>query len=504
MKTIPAVLVATPAESLYAAQPKVYPREIDGRFARLRLSAVFVLLGVFYLFPWLRWNGAQAVLFDLPARKFHVFGMTFWPQDFFWLTWLLIIAGLSLFFFTAVAGRLWCGYACPQTVWTEVFLWIERACEGRRNQRIRLDAGPWTREKLLRKGAKQTLWVLFSLWTGFTFVGFFTPITVLGVEAANLSFSGWEAFWIVFYGFATYGNAGYLREQVCKYMCPYARFQSAMFDHDTLIISYDAARGEPRGPRRKGTRVLSRVSKPSAAAPIGADGGPGSHPSPPADARAGATADPGATVHSLEAGDCIDCDACVQVCPTGIDIRDGLQIECIACAACVDACDAVMDKMDYPRGLIRYTTENVLSGKPRRVLRLRTLIYGGLLTFLLSAFAWGITHRNPLIVEILRDRNALYRETSNGEIENSYTLKIVNKTDRPMQLHLVLDDDHALHIVGDGRIAVGAGQVVNPSLTLHAERAALRGKHHVEVHVRSDDGSVDAEYKTEFFAPEQP
>ena len=502
MKTIPSVLVAATADKLYAAQPKVYPREIDGRFARLRIAAVLALLGIFYVFPWLQWDGHQAVLFDLPARKFHVFGLTFWPQDFFWLTWLLIIAGLSLFFFTALAGRLWCGYACPQTVWTETFLWIERLCEGRRNQRIKLDAGPWTREKLLRKGAKQALWIGFSLWTGFTFVGFFTPIADLGREIVNVSLSGWELFWIVFYAFATYGNAGFLREQVCKYMCPYARFQSAMFDRDTLIISYDAQRGEPRGPRRKGTRVLSRVSKPAVSAPIG-DAGPNPHPLPSPDARGGVGVDLRSTSSSIEAGDCVDCDACVQVCPTGIDIRDGLQIECIACAACIDACDAVMDKMQYPRGLIRYTTESMLAGKQRHVLRPRTLVYGGLLALLIGAFVWGIAHRMPLIVELLRDRYALYRETGDGEIENSYAMKIVNKSGQPLHLHVALEDDeHGLHIVGRTELDVAAGQVANMPLTLHATRAALHGKHHVELLVRSDDGAVRAESKSEFFAPE--
>jgi polyferredoxin len=487
-KPIPSVLLEATADKLYAAQPKVYPREIDGRFARLRLGAVFGLLGIFYVFPWLRWDGHQAVLFDLPARKFHVFALTFWPQDFFWLAWLLIIAGLSLFFFTALAGRLWCGYACPQTVWTEVFLWIERAVEGRRNQRIKLDGGPWTREKILRKSTKQALWIIFSLWTGFTFVGFFTPILELGREAALASFSGWEAFWIVFYAFATYGNAGFLREQVCKYMCPYARFQSAMFDRDTLIISYDTARGEQRGARKRTvasvlTRIAERATTPAitalAVTPIGA-------------ARRPAIA---------ALGDCVDCDACVQVCPTGIDIRDGLQIECIACASCIDACDAVMDKMQYPRGLIRYTTENMLAGKPRHVLRIRTLVYGGLLLALLGTFLWGVTHRTPVIVEILRDRYALYRETSNGGIENSYALKLVNKTDRAMRLHIALENDHALHIVGKTDIDVAASQVANVPLTLHAESGAFHGKHDVELRVRSDDDAVDGEYETEFFAP---
>jgi len=456
------VLPAT-GDSLYAAQAKVYPREIDGRFARLRLAAVFVLLGLFYLVPWLQWDGHQAVLFDLPARKFYVLGMVFWPQDFFWLTCLLIIAGVSLFFFTAVAGRLWCGYACPQTVWTEVFLWLERLCEGRRNQRIKLDAAPWTREKILRKSAKQFLWITFALWTGFTFVGFFTPILDLAREARTASFGGWEAFWIGFYGLATYGNAGYLREQVCKYMCPYARFQSAMFDHDTLVISYDAARGEPRGARKR-------------------------------------SADP----KTLGLGDCIECEACVQVCPTGIDIRHGLQIECIACAGCIDACDAVMDKMGYARGLIRYTTENVLRGGRRHIVRTRTIIYAVLLGALLTAFTWGITHRAPLIVELLHDRNALYRQTTDGGIENSYTLKLVNKTAAAQRLHLQIEDHPELHITGHSDVVLAAGEVANIPLTLHAEQTPHEHHEHIELVASNDDGSVRVEQRGEFFGPESP
>jgi len=457
------ITVVDASSKLYAAQPKVYPREIDGRFQRLRTMAVFALLGIFYLFPWLRWDGRQAVLFDLPARKFYVFGLTFWPQDFFWLAWLLIIAGVALFFFTAVAGRLWCGYACPQTVWTEVFLWIERAIEGRRNARMKLDAGVWTREKLLRKSAKHVVWLALSIWTGFTFVGFFTPIHALGHEAFALSFGAWEWFWIVFYGFATYGNAGFLREQVCKYMCPYARFQSAMFDKDTLIVSYDAARGEPRGARKR-------------------------------------SADP----RALNLGDCIDCDACVQVCPTGIDIRHGLQIECIACAACIDACDDVMDKMKYPRGLIRYTTESMLAGRPRRVFRLRTALYATLLTALLITFAWGVTHRSDLIVEVLRDRNALFREASSDNIENSYTIKLVNKTDRAQHLHLSLGESSYAQIAGKTDFDVAPGGVGSYPLTLRAPRQLSGGMRSIRIDVDNDDNTIHAAQTARFYAPEKP
>jgi len=371
--------------TLYAKRQKVYPREVHGLFASLRLAGVALLMGIYYFLPWVQWKGQQAVLLDLPARKFHFFELTFWPQDFIYLTSLLIIAALSLFFFTALAGRLWCGYACPQTVWTEVFLWIERRIEGDRPKQMKLDKAPWSARKVWIKGLKHFAWIALSLWTGYTFVGYFTPIRELGASVLTFQTGPWETFWLLFYGFATYGNAGWLREQVCIYMCPYARFQSAMFDRDTMIISYDPYRGEPRGPRKK-------------------------------------TADRKA----LNLGDCVDCTICVQVCPTGIDIRDGLQYECIGCAACIDACDDVMEKMGYPKGLIRYTTENALEGKKAHVLRPRVIIYGLVLLALLSAVGYGIAIRVPLELDVIRDRNTLYRETTEGLIENVYTLKLLN------------------------------------------------------------------------------
>ncbi len=375
------------ADAFYASRPKAYPREVDGRFQRLRKLSVLALLGLFYGVPWLSWDGRQAVLFDLPARQFHVLGLLFLPQDFFFLTLLLICAALTLFFFTAMAGRLWCGYACPQTVWTEVFLWMERWVEGDRARRMKLDKSPWTAEKALRKTAKHALWIVFSLFTGFTFVSFFTPRTELWQELLNLNLGGWELFWGLFYGFATYGNAGFLRENVCIYMCPYARFQSAMFDRDTLIITYDQARGEPRGGRPRGVDPRERGL-----------------------------------------GDCVDCTLCVQVCPTGIDIRDGLQYECIGCAACIDACDSVMDRVGYPRGLIRYTTEAAVEGGRTHVLRPRIVIYGLLLTALLVGLGTAVALRTPLNVDLIADRGRLYRETGDEQIENVYTLKVVNKS----------------------------------------------------------------------------
>ncbi|KAA9132574.1 cytochrome c oxidase accessory protein CcoG [Marinihelvus fidelis] len=438
-------------ETLYRKEPKVYPRHVKGTYARLRKVAVFVLLGLYYLLPWLNWNGHQSVLFDLPARHFYIFGLTFFPQDFIYLALLLIAAGLTLFFFTALAGRLWCGYACPQTVWTETFMWIEQWTEGDRNKRMKLDKGPWNSEKILRKGGKQALWVTFALWTGFTFVGFFTPIRELGQSVLALSLGPWETFWILFYSFATYGNAGLLREQVCKYMCPYARFQGAMFDRDTLIISYDEARGEPRGGRRKGD-------------------------------------DPAA----LGLGDCIGCTLCVQVCPTGIDIRDGLQVECIACAACVDVCDQVMDKMGYEPGLIRYTTENALEKQPTRVLRPRIIIYGTLLFALLAGIGISLTQRTLLRAELINDRNQLYRELADGQVENIYTLKLVNVDHRDHAYVVSVPAHEGVQVEVAPTPVLGAEQVGEYTLTLRAPAGFGRGAQDIEIRFQAeDDAAID-------------
>ena len=457
-KPIPSVLSDDGA--MYVSERKIYPRDVDGRFQRLRTLAVFVLLGMYYVFPWLQWDGRQAVLFDLAARKFYILGLAFWPQDFIFLALGLVMAGLSLFFFTTLAGRLWCGYACPQTVWTEVFLWMERWTEGDRNQRQKLDAAPWSANKLRRKGAKHLLWAVFALWTGFTFVGFFTPMRALAQDLHPFAWSGWEVFWVLFYALATWGNAGVLREQVCKYMCPYARFQSAMFDRDTLIISYDEKRGEPRGARRKGS-------------------------------------------HPEGQGDCIDCTICVQVCPTGIDIRNGLQYECIACGACVDACDEVMDKVGSPRGLIRYATQNSLEGKPARLLRPRVLIYGGLLVLLLGGTVAGIALRRPLIVDVIRDRQ-LYREVAGGAIENAYTLRVVNKDGRAHRFELSLSSDAPLQLLAPAMVPAAAEEVLTVPVTVRATRAAVHGGVDVRFVVRDRDTGLVVAEDARFFGPATP
>ena len=405
---------------LFAKREKIYPREVHGIFAALRVSAVIGLLGLYYALPWLDWGDRQSVLFDLPARKFYVFGLTFWPQDFVYLTFLLILAALSLFFFTALAGRLWCGYACPQTVWTETFLWIERMVEGGRREQMKLDKTPMNLRKLRIKTTKHFIWVVFSLYTGFTFVAYFTPAQELVQNIALLELGPWESFWLFFYGFATYGNAGWMREQVCTYMCPYARCQSAMFDDDTLIVSYDPNRGEPRGPRK-----------------------------------------PGIDHRRENLGDCVNCTLCVQVCPTGIDIRDGLQYQCIGCSACIDACNDVMKKMHYPSGLIRYTTQNSLYGKKSRILRPRILVYAAILLCLLSIFCVSIFTRVPLALDVIRDRNQLYRETR-GLIENVYTLKIINMDKTSHEYALTVHGLEGLQLESESpTIEVKAGEVMD-------------------------------------------
>ncbi|OYV01125.1 MAG: cytochrome c oxidase accessory protein CcoG [Burkholderiales bacterium PBB5] len=384
--------------SLYQKQKKIYPRAVSGLFARWRWALVWFTQLLFYGIPWLPWNGRQLVLFDLAARRFYIGPLVLYPQDFIFLTALLIIAAYGLFLFTAVAGRLWCGFACPQTVYTEIFMWIERQIEGDRAARMRLDGGAWTAARLGRKAAKHTAWIAVGLWTGFSFVGYFTPIRTLGAEVLALGLGPWETFWVLFYGFATYGNAGFMREQVCKYMCPYARFQSAMLDKDTLIISYDAERGEPRGSRSK-------------------------------------KADPKA----LGLGSCVDCNLCVQVCPTGIDIRKGLQYECIGCAACVDVCDGVMDKMGYAPGLVRYDTQNGLAQhltrgqRLARIFRPRVIVYTSILVVVVVALFVSLDMRHPFRVDVVRDRASLARLVDDGQVENVYRLQIMNATEQPQQ-----------------------------------------------------------------------
>lgn len=382
----------TVTQEMYAKRRHIYVREIKGVFQKLRRSANWVLMLAFFLLPWINIGDRPLILFDLPNREFHIFSATFYPQEFILLSWLLIICAFGLFFITVFAGRVWCGYTCPQSVWTFLFIWLEHRIEGSRNRRIKLDSQPMNAEKAWRKGAKHAAWLLIALATGVTFVGYFTPIRELVAELPTLEAHGWSYFWVGFFLVFTYLNAGWLREQVCIYMCPYARFQSVMFDRDTLIVSYDESRGEPRGRRKKSLSHLE--------------------------------------AREAGYGDCIDCELCVQVCPTGIDIRDGLQYECITCAACIDACDSVMDKMGYPRGLVRYTTENALEGKKSHIMRPRLLGYFAALVLMMGAFAWAINDRMPLNFDAERERTQLYQVTRDGQISNVFSLTIRNLDDQ--------------------------------------------------------------------------
>jgi cytochrome c oxidase accessory protein FixG len=439
--------------SLYQSPKKIYAKSVTGRFAKLRVFMVFFTQAIFYGLAWMPWNGRQAVLFDLGARKFYIFDWVFWPQDVLYLTFILIVSAYLLFFVTAIAGRVFCGYACPQTVYTEIFMWIEKKFEGDRAARMKLDQAPMSANKLWRKGGKHFFWVLIALWTGFTFVGYFTPIRVLSREVLTLSTGPWETFWMLFYGFATWGFAGFMREQVCKYMCPYARFQSVMFDRDTLIVTYDKERGEPRGGRKK-------------------------------------TADAAA----LNLGACVDCSLCVQVCPTGIDIRNGLQYECIGCSACIDVCDTVMDKMSYPRGLVRYSTENALeqhwdgAAVRKHLVRPRIIIYFVVLLVLVGGLLASLALRNPLKVDVIRDRRVLAREVEGRYIENIYKLNVMNTAERSQRFVVTAEGLPDIKVERGNEIVADPASMAASVLAVRIPiDTAKPGSHTIHLKVQSVD-----------------
>lgn len=438
-------------QTLYEVRKKIYPRAVTGWFARWRWGMVWFTQILYYGAPWLVWNDRQAVLFDLAARKFYIFGLVFWPQDFVYLTFLLVISALSLFLFTAVAGRLFCGYACPQTVYTEIFLWIEKQVEGDRNRRIRLDRQSVGERKFVLKAIKHGLWAAVALWTGVSFVGYFTPMRNLLAAIGTLSVGPWETFWILFYGFATYGNAGWMREQVCKYLCPYARFQSSMFDRDTMVITYDPGRGEPRGPRPRSTD--------STAAGM---------------------------------GDCVQCGICVQVCPTGIDIREGLQYECIGCAACIDGCNKVMEKWGYRPGLIRYSTTNAMAGSwgrrqmLRRTFRPRVLVYTTTLWAIIVAVGISLYLRVPLKVDVIRDRASLSREVDGRSTENIYRLQVMNTEELAHRYRISASGLPGLSLSDDSIVEVPGATTIMIPVGLRVESGSVRaGAHRIEFNVRA-------------------
>lgn len=451
---------------MYAAREQIYPREAKGRYATWRWVCVWLTQLAFYGLPWLTWNDRQALLFDLTTRKFYIFGVVLWPQDFIYLAALLIICAYLLFLVTAIAGRVWCGFSCPQTVYTEIFLWVERKIEGTRSARMALDKQGPSLRKTAKKTAKHLAWGAIALWTGFTFVGYFTPIKELAREVTTLNFGPWEWFWVLFYSLATYGNAGWLREQVCKYMCPYARFQSAMFDQDTLIITYDAKRGEPRGALNK-------------------------------------------KAPDAKLGDCIDCTLCVQVCPTGIDIRNGLQYECIGCAACVDACNSVMDKVDRPRGLVRYSTDHAMENNfssqqiRRRAMRPRVLIYTSILALIIIAVCTSLALRTPLKMGVIRDRGSMGREVEDGMIENVYRLQNMNTSEQSQHFRISVSGLPGLTLLTRDEVTLQPTETLGWPIRLRAPHGAgEKGSNKIAIELQSlDDPSLHVRENAVFIVP---
>ncbi|WP_320820268.1 cytochrome c oxidase accessory protein CcoG [Thalassolituus sp.] len=453
-------------QSMYKKREKIYVRAISGFFQKIRSWSLWALMLGYFGTAWLNWGDRQAILFDLPERKFHILGMTFWPQDFVLLSSILIICAFGLFTITNLAGRIWCGYTCPQSAWSFIFMWIEERTEGSRNARMKLDKEPMSTTKFRKKAIKHIGWVIIAVWTGVTFVGYFTPIRELVPDFFTLNINGWALFWILFFGIATYINAGWMREQVCIYMCPYARFQSVMYDNDTLAVSYDYNRGEPRGKRSKKVENQEEQAK---------------------------------------LGDCVDCSLCAQVCPVGIDIRDGLQYQCIGCALCIDACDSIMEKLDKPKGLIRYTTENNLEGKKTHILRPRLFGYAAVLLTMMGALTYTIATRTPFQLDIERDRGQLYQLTANDTVRNSYTLKMINMAQEPHTYVLKMEglEHYKMGGLAEYTLRVNELKEVIVDLEIDPEKAKLpSSKTNIEFVVYDKDtGEEIAREESRFIAP---
>jgi cytochrome c oxidase accessory protein FixG len=465
MSNIPVKNITNEEKSSSVPREKIQVREIHGLFQKIRSYSLWGLMAMFFATSWLSWGDRQAILFDLPARQFHFFGITFWPQDFFLLSGLLIIAAYGLFTITTLAGRVWCGYPCPQSSWSFVFMWIEEKTEGTRNKRMKMDKAPMSLEKFLRRGTKHVLWLLLALATGMTFIGYFSPIRDLVPNLLTLDLNSWEIFWIAFFTVATYLNAGWLREQVCIHMCPYARFQSVMFDQDTLIVSYDEKRGEGekgRGPRKKGV-------------------------------------DPQAE----GLGDCVDCSLCVQVCPTGIDIRDGLQYQCIGCALCVDACDSIMDKMGYERGLVRYTTEHELEGGTTHFMRPRLIGYALILLLMIGGLVYAMVSRTAFELDIMRDRGALYQITPNDTIENSYTIKMMNMSQVEKEYRIKVEGLETFTTDIPDTVILHSNELNSYPVTIDVDPADLKvSKTNIEIVIYEEATQIEiAREESRFIAP---
>lgn len=422
----------------YTPRSHIYVREVKGALETFRrfFGGFFILL--FAGIPWLQFDGRQAVLLDIAEQRFHIFGLTLWPQDLTVLAWIFIIAAFALFVVTTVAGRVWCGFMCPQTTWTYMFIWFEHKIEGNRNKRIKLDERAMDFDKFIRKFLKHLCWVILALLTSLTFVGYFTPIGALFIDFSSFGATAAATGSVLFFTLCTYGNAGWMREIMCTHICPYARFQSVMFDADTLTVTYDAKRGEKRGPRGRKMPLEKRQEK--------------------------------------GLGDCIDCNLCVQVCPTGIDIRNGLQYECINCGACVDVCNGVMAKMNYPKGLISFTSEHKLQGKKTHIFRSKMVGYLVVLAIMVGLLVADLVSRVPLEVDIIRDRNSLFRENFEGEIENVYTLKILNKSQQEYTYKVTVEGLPELKYIGEDTITAAAGEVFTLPISVAVDPALLESK----------------------------
>jgi len=419
----------------YKTDNTVYVRQQKGKFQQIRRYTGMLFILLFVLLPWLNFNGHQAILLDVASQQFHIFGVTLFPQDFTVLAWLLIVGAFLLFFITTWLGRIWCGYLCPQTVWVFIYIWVEEKIEGSRNQRIRLDKAELSADKVRKKALKHAIWLLISFFTATTFMSYFIQVEVLYGELVRLQWSGLVSFWVGLFTLCTYGNAGWLREKMCIYMCPYARFQSAMFDKDTLLVAYDKGRGENRGRRKRKEDYQAKGL-----------------------------------------GDCVDCNLCVEVCPAGIDIRNGLQYECINCGACADACDQTMAKFNYPKGLISYTSENALAGSKAHVLRPKILGYGAISAIALCLMVFTMSVRVPLEVSVLRDRNVLYRVNYLDEVENSYRLNVTNKSQQERSYQISVQGITGIKNSVKDTVSVQAGEMLTIPMTLTSAREHLSEK----------------------------
>lgn len=449
----------------YERWRKIYPLWVKGGFQRWRRITLVFLLLIFYVTPWLQLDGRPAVWLNLPARKFTILWATFWPQEFVLFSWLLICAAFALFFFTVIAGRVWCGWVCPQTVWTLCYQWIEKLVEGDRSARIRLDRSPWKGGKIARKSLKYTLWLMLAFSIAVTFEGYFIPIRDLLPKIAQWDLLPIEKFWLLFPTLASFMLQGVLREQVCFHMCPYARFQSVMFDKDTLVISYDTERGEPRGSRRRGT-----------------------------------------SSEDAGKGDCIDCKMCVSACPTGIDIRDGLQYQCIACAQCIDACNGVMEQMGYEPNLVRYSALHSDRHEQTSWRRPRLFGYGAIMLVMVGALGWTLAHRVPLALDVIRDRSRLYREHWDGTIQNVYTLKIMNREQMDRTYRISAEADPPLRLEtrnGEYVFEVAAGALVDvPVRLVSGSDGIAEGGRDVEFVVETvDEPSFSVRHDSRFHTP---